>query len=94
MPMFVLVRQILRVDTDDGVTVLAGVGKHGLVALDAVRMVILQDISLTGQGVVALPAAEVTRVPVFRHGLRVLPAENELVSEFPDLISGFLSPDQ
>lgn len=71
----------LRVDPNDRVAVFAGVGEDGLVTLDAVGVVILEDVALAGQGLVALPAAEVARVPVLRHGLRVLSAENELFRE-------------
>lgn len=78
MPVFILVRQILGINADDGIAILASVGEDGLITLDAIRMVILKDISLAGQGIVTLPTAEVARMPVFGHGLRVLPAENEL----------------
>lgn len=78
MPVLVLVRQILGVDADRGVAVLAGVREDGLVALDAVGMVILQDVALPSEGLVALPAAEVARMPVLGHGFGVLPAENEV----------------
>lgn len=41
-------------------------------------MVVAQHVTLAGQALVALPAAEVARVPVLGHGLRVLAAENQL----------------
>lgn len=80
VPMFVLVRQVLGVYADHSRAVLAGVGEDGLVALDAVGMVVLEDVALASQRLVTLPAAEVTRVPILRHGLGVLPAENELLA--------------
>ena len=40
VPMFLLVRQILGVNTDDLAALVAVVGEHILVALDAVRVVI------------------------------------------------------
>lgn len=72
------IRPYLGVDADSLVAFLASVGEDGLVALDAVGVVISQDIALTCQGFVALPAAEVTRMPVLRHRLRVLAAEDKL----------------
>lgn len=47
MPVLVLVRQILGVNTDKFVTLLTSVSKYTLVALDAVRVFVSQDISLT-----------------------------------------------
>lgn len=41
-------------------------------------MVVAQYVSLAGQALVALPAAEVARMPVLGHCLRVLAAENQL----------------
>lgn len=66
----------LGVDSNDLAAILAGVGEHRLVALDAVRVVILEDVALAGQAVIALPAAEVARMPVFGHRLRVFSTEN------------------
>jgi hypothetical protein len=50
----------LRVDADDSIALLARVGEDGLIALDAVRVVIPEDVALSRQGLVALPAAEVS----------------------------------
>ena len=44
MPVLVFIREILRVDTDDLATLVAVVGEHALVALDAVRVVVPQDV--------------------------------------------------
>lgn len=66
----------LRVDSDDFVALLAGVGEYGFVAFDAVRVVIAQHIPLASQRLVALPAAKMCRMPVLIHGLRELAAEN------------------
>lgn len=74
MPVLVFVRQILGINSDSLVAFLANIGKDGLVALDAVGMVVSQHIALSGQRLVALPAAEVARVPVLRHRLRVFSA--------------------
>ena len=68
----------LGVDADGLAALLAGVGEDGLVALDAVGMVVAEHVALAGQRLVALPAAEVTRVPVLGHGLGVLATENQL----------------
>lgn len=66
----------LGVDPDDLAALLAVVRKHILVTLDAVGMFVTQHIPLSGQAVVALPAAEVVVVPVLVHGFRVFAAEN------------------
>lgn len=66
----------LRVDSDDFVALLAGVGEYGFVAFDAVGVVIAQHVPLASQRLVALPAAEMRRMPVLIHGLRELAAEN------------------
>lgn len=68
----------LGVNSNDLVALLAAVGEDALVALDAVGVVIAQHVALTCQRLVALPAAEVPRVPVLVHGLGVLAAENQL----------------
>lgn len=78
MPVLLLVRQVLGVDADGLGALLAGVGEHLLVALHAVGVLITQHVSLAGQRVVALPAAEVARVPVLVHGLGVLAREHEI----------------
>jgi len=59
VPVLILVRQVLGVDADDLVAVIAGVGEDGLVALGAVGVVILEHVPLPRQGLVTLPAAEV-----------------------------------
>jgi hypothetical protein len=68
----------LRVDADDAVAVVAVVGEDRLVALDAVRMLVAQNVALPSQRLVALPAAKVAQVPILRHGFRVLAAKNQL----------------
>jgi len=75
MPVLILVRQVLGVNADDGVAVVAGVGEDALVALGAVGVVVLEHIALAREALVALPAAEVLAVPLLRHRLRVLPAD-------------------
>lgn len=60
MPVLVFVGQVLRIDADRLVALLAHVGEHVLVALDAVRMLIAQHIPLASETFVALPTAEVT----------------------------------
>ena len=68
----------LGIDADDAAAVVARVGEDGLVALDAVGMLVAQDVALARQRFIALPAAEVSQVPIFRHGLGVLATENQL----------------
>jgi len=70
----ILVRQILGVDADGTVAIVARVGEQRFVALDAVGMLITQDVTLARQRLVALPAAEVSQMPILGHGLRVLTA--------------------
>jgi len=78
MPVFVLVRQILGVGADGRLTLLTRVGKEILVALDAVRMFLTQDVTVTGQVKVTVPAAEVTAMPILIHGFGVLAREDQL----------------
>lgn len=54
----------LRINSNDLVALLACIGKYILVAFNAVRMIITQNVTLTGQALIALPAAKVARVPV------------------------------
>lgn len=66
----------LRVDADDFIALLACVGEDVLVAFDAEGMLVTQHVALTSERLVALPTAKVARVPVLRHRLCVLAAEN------------------
>lgn len=72
VPVLVLVRQILRIDTNDFVTLLAAISENALVTLDAVRMLVPENVTLSCQGFVALPATKMPTVPVLVHRLRVL----------------------
>jgi len=56
VPVLLLVRQILGVDTDNLAALVTIVGEHVLVALDAVRMVLAQYISVAGKAVVTMMA--------------------------------------
>lgn len=47
MPVFILVRQILRFDADDFATLLAAIGENALVTLNAVGMLVPEDIALS-----------------------------------------------
>lgn len=73
---------------------LAAIGEYALVALDAVGMLVSQDISLTRQRLVALPAAEVAAMPVLVHRLSVLATENQLKSGNPTLVGHWHFPDR
>lgn len=70
------IRTYLRVDADDFVAFLASISENALVALDAVGMLVSQDISLTCQRLIALPAAEVGSMPILVHCLSVITTEN------------------
>lgn len=68
----------LRVDTDGLVAFLAAVGEGALVAFDAVRVLITEHITLPRKRLVALPAAEMSAMPVLVHRLGVFATENKL----------------
>lgn len=48
VPVLVFIREILGVDSNNLVALLAGVCEHVLVAADAVRMVVTNDVPLSG----------------------------------------------
>lgn len=79
----------LGIDADDFVAFLAAVGEDALVALDAVGMLVAQDITLARERLVALPTAEVTAVPILVHCLGVLATENQL-QKFGELVQLYL----
>lgn len=89
VPVLVFVRQVLRVDADGFVAFFAAVGEDALVALDAVGVLIPQDVALAGQRLVALPAAEVTAVPVLVHRLGVFATENKLITSMTPRLQSF-----
>ena len=68
----------LGVGSDGHLALLAGVGEEVLVALDAERVVVTQDVPVAGQRQVAVPAREVPRVEVLIHRLGVLPRKDQL----------------
>jgi hypothetical protein len=68
----------LGIDSNNCIALLASVGKNALVAFDAVRMLLSQHVTLTSEALVAIPAAKMTGMPIFRHGFCVLAAENQL----------------
>lgn len=74
--------QYLGVYADDFVAFLAAIGEHALVTLNAVRMLVPEDVALSCQGFVALPATEMAAVPVLVHRLRVFATENQLQQEY------------
>lgn len=66
------------VDADGLVAFVARVGEYRFVAFYAVRMLVPKYVSLSRQRFVALPATEVTGMPVLVHSLRVFSTENQL----------------
>jgi len=54
------------------------VSKHRLVAVDAVRMLVTQNVSVPSQRQVTVETRKVTCMPVLIHRLRVLSGENQL----------------
>lgn len=62
VPVTVLVRQILGIGADWRLAVLAGVGEERLVALNAERLLVSQDVAVSGQVEVAVETGEDGRV--------------------------------
>lgn len=75
---FLVVKTYLGINADDLIALLATISENALVTLDAVGVFIPEHVALAGKRLVALPAAEVTAVPVLVHGLGVFTAENKL----------------
>lgn len=69
-------RDYLGVNSNYLVATLASVGKDILIALDAIGMVITENVPLPSEGFIALPATEVGGVPILGHGFRVFSTEN------------------
>lgn len=78
MPMLVLVRQILGVSSNGCLALLAAISKEVLVALDAVGVLLAQDVTMTRQVKVAVPAAEVPAMPILIHRLGILARKDQL----------------
>jgi len=74
VPMFVLVRQIFRVNSDGLVAFVTWVGEYRFVTFYAVWMFVSKHVSLPRQRFVTLPATEVTGMPVLVHSLGVFSA--------------------
>ena len=68
----------LGVSTDDSLTFLTRMSKHGLIAVDAVGMLITQDVSVASQRQITLETRKVTCMPVVVHRLCVLRGEYQL----------------
>jgi len=68
----------LGVGSNDCLTLVTHVCKHRLVAVDAVGVLITQDVTVTGQRQITVETGEVTRMPVVVHCLRVLGREYQL----------------
>lgn len=71
-------RCYLRVDANGLVAFFTAVSEDALVALDTIGVFIPEHVALSSEGLVALPTAEVTAVPVLVHRLGVFAAENKL----------------
>lgn len=80
VPVLVLVGQILGVSSDGGLALLTRVGEQALVTLDAEGMLVSQDVAVSCQGQVAVPAAKVAAMPVLVHGFRVFPRKDKRLS--------------
>lgn len=76
MPMLVLVGEVLGVGADLGLALLAAVGKQLLVAGDAVRLLVLEDVATASQRFIAVVTAEVISVKVLIHCSGILAVED------------------
>lgn len=70
--MLILVAQILGVNSNGPATLLTGIREDTLVTGNAVRMIVPQNVPLTCETLVTLPAAEVLTMPVLVHSFSVL----------------------
>jgi len=78
MPMFLFVRQVLGVAAYGSLALFTGVGEEFLVAFDAVRMLLAQDVTVTCEIQVTVETAEMSTMPVLIHCFRVLSRKNQL----------------
>lgn len=76
MPVLILVGQVLGVSSDFGFAFLTSVGKQVLVALDAVRVLLTQDVAVTCQRLLAVPAHKMLLMEVLLHGFGVFTTED------------------
>jgi len=81
VPMLLFVREILGVGADNLLTFGARVGKELFVASDAIRMFFPQNVSLTSQGLVAVPTSEMLGVEFLVHGASVFARKYQLLRE-------------
>lgn len=79
MPVLVLVRQVLGVGSNGCLAVFTAVSEQVLVALDAVGVFLAQDVAVTCQVEVTVPATEVPAMPVLVHGFGILARKDQLV---------------
>ena len=68
----------LGVTAYGNLTFLTGIGEKVLVALDTVRVLISQNVTMPREGHVTIEAAEVPTVPVLIHGFGVFSRKNKL----------------
>jgi len=71
MPMFLLVGQVLGVSSNRLLAFLTGVGKEVFIALDTEGMFFTQDVAMSSQRQVTVPAGEVLGVEVLLHSFTV-----------------------
>ena len=68
----------LGVGANGSLALLTGVGKQVLIALDAVGVLLPQNVAVARQVQVTVEAAEVAAVPVLVHGFGVLARKDQL----------------
>jgi hypothetical protein len=60
----ITIKIYLGINSNECTTFLTSVGKNTFIALDTVWMFISENVTLTGQALIAVPATEMTRMPV------------------------------
>lgn len=68
----------LRINANNFVAFFTWIGEDRLVTLDAVWMIITKNVSLSVEGFITLPTAEMATMPILVHRFRILATENQL----------------
>jgi len=76
VPMLVFVRQILGLSANWFLAFFTCVGEIILVTFDTIRMLFSKDVTMTGQGLIAVPATEMTTVPILFHCFCIFTVED------------------
>lgn len=79
MPVLLLVGKVLRVSSDGSLALLAGISEQVLVTLDAVRVLITKDVTVTSEVKVTVKATEMSAVPVLLHGFGIFSRKDQRI---------------